>query len=245
MPAMLVIFAASLAATSAFQATPPHGLMRRQSGSQAFAASATSLRVSLKPAALPLMDSGKAIARSGELLVDLTTEMEIYGGGLSAVGAALRNCGDAVAQAAASCRFKTGLELVSDELREGGDCLIEAVDKLKLAKQEAEADNDEDLQSTIDGMLNCTKRSGEALEATGAAIMQRYPLKEIGGQLIECSEQLLVASKQIEKLVVDSETCKLAAQRMVYGSEQMQLAATELLGTTPKPSGGGKSWLKG
>ncbi len=65
------------------------------------------------------MDSGKALARSGELLIDLTTSLDIYGGSLSAMGANVRNCGDCLAQAAASCRFKTGVELVTDELREG------------------------------------------------------------------------------------------------------------------------------
>ena len=43
----------------------------------------------------------------------------MYGGSLSAAGASIRNCGDCVAQAAASCRFKTAAELVIDELREG------------------------------------------------------------------------------------------------------------------------------
>jgi hypothetical protein len=79
----------------------------------------TSRLYSLKPAAMPLMDCGKALARSGELLIELTTSLDIYGGSLSAMGANVRNCGDCVAQAAASCRFKTGVELVTDELREG------------------------------------------------------------------------------------------------------------------------------
>ena len=38
---------------------------------------------------------------------------------LLATGANIRNCGDCIAQAAASCRFKTAAELVIDELREG------------------------------------------------------------------------------------------------------------------------------
>ena len=62
---------------------------------------------------------GKALARSGELLIDLTTKLDLYGGSLSATGANIRNCGDCLAQAAASCRFKTAAELVIDELREG------------------------------------------------------------------------------------------------------------------------------
>lgn len=35
---------------------------------------------SLKPAAEPLMNSGKALARAGELLIDLTTDLDVYGG---------------------------------------------------------------------------------------------------------------------------------------------------------------------
>ena len=63
--------------------------------------------------------TGKALARSGELLIDLTSKLDLYGGSLSAMGANVRNCGDCLAQAAASCRFKTAAELVTDELREG------------------------------------------------------------------------------------------------------------------------------
>lgn len=95
---------------------------------------------SLKPAAIPLMDSGKALARSGELLIDITANLDLYGGALSAAGAQIRNAGDCVAQAAASCRFKTATELVGDELREAATCLQEAADKLKLAADEAKVD---------------------------------------------------------------------------------------------------------
>ena len=105
--------------------------------------------MSLKPAAIPLMDSGKALARSGEFLIDVTSGLDLYGGGLSAAGAAIRNAGDCVAQAAASCRFKTAGELVCDELREAATCLIEATDKLKLAVDEAKADNDDKLTAQI------------------------------------------------------------------------------------------------
>lgn len=87
------------------------------------------------------MDSGKALARSGELLIEVTTALDLYGGALSAAGAEVRNCGDAIAQAAASMRFKTGLELVTDELRESGTCLQEASQKIKLAKEEAQQDD--------------------------------------------------------------------------------------------------------
>ena len=67
---------------------------------------------------IPNTDTGKALARSGELLIDLTSSLDMYGGSLSAAGGSIRNCGDCIAQAAASCRFKTAAELVIDELRE-------------------------------------------------------------------------------------------------------------------------------
>lgn len=107
------------------------------------------MKMSLKPAAVPLMDSGKALARSGELLIDLTSSLNIYGGGLSAAGAQIRNSGDCVAQAAASCRFKTAAELVCDELREGATCLLEATEKLKLAVDEAYTDDDPRLAAAM------------------------------------------------------------------------------------------------
>jgi hypothetical protein len=110
---------------------------------------ATTCFMSLKPAAIPLMDSGKALARSGEFLIDVTSGLDLYGGGLSAAGAAIRNAGDCVAQAAASCRFKTGGELVCDELREAATCLLEGTDKLKRAVDEAKADKDGKLTATI------------------------------------------------------------------------------------------------
>jgi hypothetical protein len=103
-------------------------------------ASSIALQMSLKPAAIPLMDSGKALARSGELLIDLTGDLDLYGGALSAAGALIRNSGDAVAQAAALCRFKTGAELACDEIREAATCLTEARDKLRLAVTEGEMD---------------------------------------------------------------------------------------------------------
>jgi len=105
--------------------------------------------MSLKPAAIPLMDSGKALARSGEFLIDLTTALDVYGGALSAAGAQIRNAGDSVAQAAASCRFKTGQEIVCDELRESATCLEGAALKLKQAVKEANIDKFDDLASRI------------------------------------------------------------------------------------------------
>ena len=128
---------------------------------------------SLKPAATPLMDSGKALARSGELLIDATSTptLDSYGGGLSAAGANIRNAGDCIAQAAASCRFKTASELVCDEMRESATCLIEGVDQLKKAMDDAEVDEQIILREQIGGMIPSLLNSGVTLEAAGAGIM--------------------------------------------------------------------------
>ena len=92
---------------------------------------------SLKSVAIPLLDAGKAFARTGELMIDLTTAMDIYGGALSSAGANIRNAGDNIAQAAASCRFKTAQELVMDEIREAASALQECTNQLQQAVDEA------------------------------------------------------------------------------------------------------------
>lgn len=132
--------------TNAFVQTPFFNNPQAAAGSSALNAAAVA---SLKPAAVPMMDSGKALARSGELLIDVTKTLDLYGGGLSAAGAEIRNAGDSVAQAAASARFKTGMELVIDELRESGTCLLAAADKLCRALEEAIQDEDEALAKTV------------------------------------------------------------------------------------------------
>jgi hypothetical protein len=104
---------------------------------QAAPSSSNNGPISLKSAAIPLLDSGKALARTGELLIDMTTAMNIYGGALSSAGANIRNAGDNIAQAAASCRFKTANELVIDEIREAAAALLECSLKLQQAIDEA------------------------------------------------------------------------------------------------------------
>jgi hypothetical protein len=104
---------------------------------------------SLKSAAIPLLDAGKAFARTGELLIDLTTALNLYGGALSAVGAGVRNAGDNIAQAAASCRFKTANELVIDEIREAATSLAESTSKLQLAVDEAKSDSNDEFSMRI------------------------------------------------------------------------------------------------
>ena len=102
----------SLSAVFAFLAACSHHTSSAfaPSNNQVQPSRSTQLLMSLKPAAIPLLDSGKALARSGELLIDATTALDLYGGGLSQAGASIRNSGDCVAQAAASCRFKTAAE---------------------------------------------------------------------------------------------------------------------------------------
>ena len=109
------------------------------------------------------MDAGKALARTGELVIDWTTTAIIitdnnnnnnnnnnmYGGAFSAVGANLRNAGDNIAQAAASCRFKTGQELVQDEIREAAAAIQQGAGKCQPAVVEARADQNDALAATI------------------------------------------------------------------------------------------------
>ena len=123
---LTIIFHLTLQSSSFTLPTPTNPISNHQHHP-----TTTSLHAALKPASQPLLTSGKALAVSGEALIDLTTHLDLWGGGLSAVGANVRNAGDCIAQAAASCRFKTGLELVCDELREGATCLDGAVEKGK------------------------------------------------------------------------------------------------------------------
>jgi len=97
---------------------------------------------SLKPAAVPLLEGGKALARYGELIIDASTTTTSYlgfswkgfqmGGNedggdivtrqlspyIAAMGACIRTAGDSIAQVGALMRFKTGHELVVVELRD-------------------------------------------------------------------------------------------------------------------------------
>ncbi|KAL7545101.1 hypothetical protein ACHAWF_008456 [Thalassiosira exigua] len=199
---------------------------------------------SLKPAAVPLMDSGKALARSGELLIDLTAALDLYGGSLSATGANVRNCGDCLAQAAASCRFKTAAELVVDELREGGDCLREGGGKLSLAVKESEVDGDAVLMDRIEQMIDPTRRAAASLEEAGASIMRGEGVDVVGGHLTTCGEALQVLSARVGALDPSRDEGTSSARRMLYASEQMIVAGRELRGEEKeKPKG--KSWIKG
>lgn len=188
--------------------------------------------------------TGKALARSGELLIDVTTSLNLYGGSLSAAGASIRNSGDCLAQAAASCRFKTAAELVIDELREGADCLREGSDKLSLAVKESEVDGDTVLMGTIESMILPMGEAASWLEEAGASIMQGQKVGVVGDKLISCGESLQLLAMLVKSLDPTSADGKLSSQRMVYAGEQMILAGNELKGEK-KEKAKGKSWIKG
>jgi len=170
--------------------------------------------------------------------------LDLYGGSLSATGASIRNCGDCIAQAAATCRFKTAAELVIDELREGATCLSEGGDKLSLAVKESEVDGDTALMESIANMIAPTKQAAMCLEQAGASIMQRESVDVAANHLISCAKALELLAINVELLDPSSSEGKLSAQRMLYASQQMNMAGRELIGEVKeKPKG--KSWLKG
>jgi hypothetical protein len=218
--------------------------MPRTSSRRAPEASAVRLSMSLKPAALPLMEAGKTLARSGELLIDATSAMDLYGGSLSTVGAMLRNCGDCVAQAGASMRFKTSTELVIDELREGATCLKEATDKMSLAAEEAVADQNESLAREAKSAVAPITTAASFLEESGAGIMKKVPLTDIGSSLVTCGESLEELSDRIKEMGPGLKEASESAQRMAAASKLFVEAGQNLCGIKKdKPKG--KAWLQG
>jgi hypothetical protein len=205
---------------------------------------------SLKPAAEPLLASGKALARSGELLIDLTAtaDMDMYGGGLSATGANIRNAGDCIAQAAASCRFKTAMELVCDELREAGTCLLEnGNDHLRKAVDDASVDGNVELKSILERMIPIMLTSGQALEDAGAGVMKKESVVDIGKNMVLCGdalEQLAMQIGTIQTATSSSQEGQDSKGRMLYAAEMIKLAGNNLMGAQPE-SKKGKGWLKG
>jgi hypothetical protein len=224
----------------------------RQSSSLLFMAGPSQSRApivkTLKPASKPLMDSGKALARSGELLIDFTRTLNLYGGALSSAGANIRNAGDCLAQAAASCRFKTGIELVIDELREAATCLSEGGDKIILAKEEAEADQDILLENKLNDLYTPLKECSRSLEEAGAYILMRKPLNDVGQSLINASKQLTKISTTITEMSIiksNNDDGILSGQRMVYASTRLNDAGIELRGENEKMKSEGRAFLKG
>ena len=104
------------------------------------------------------------------MLIDTTEKLDLYGGALSAAGALIRNSGDNIAQAAASCRFKTGTELVCDELRQAATSLTESAEKLQLAVEEAETDNDTKLSAALGTLF----RLQNPIKSNSHLLLYRY-----------------------------------------------------------------------
>eukprot|EP00527_Entomoneis_sp_CCMP2396_P002754 CAMPEP_0198143548 /NCGR_PEP_ID=MMETSP1443-20131203/8530_1 /TAXON_ID=186043 /ORGANISM="Entomoneis sp., Strain CCMP2396" /LENGTH=219 /DNA_ID=CAMNT_0043806799 /DNA_START=133 /DNA_END=792 /DNA_ORIENTATION=- len=201
------------------------------------------LHMSLKPAAIPMMDCGKALARSGELLIDVTKNLDLYGGGLSAAGAEVRNAGDSVAQAAASARFKAGMEIVIDELRESGTCLKAASEKLGRALEEAKQDEQEQLAEAIDSMIKPMAACGVLLEEAGYTVLRREAPSVTGEKLSGAGALLSELSAVIPLLKQGDGDAELCSQRMAFAAEKLSEAGDQLCGVQKPKSG--KSWLKG
>lgn len=195
------------------------------------------------------MDSGKAMARSGELLIDFTRALDLYGGALSNAGAQIRNAGDSLAQAGASSRFKTGLELVIDELREAAACLSEATDKLEMATREAEADKDAVLQERVAALVTPTRLCAAKLEEAGAKLLMKQTLKEVGASIVDASVGVGNMGAGIGSLAeAKSQNADgiLSSQRMIFASERLQQAGIELKGEVDKSKKSkGRAFLKG
>lgn len=184
---------------------------------------------SLKPAAVPLMDSGKALARSGELLIDVTGALDTYGGGLSSAGAQLRNAGDCIAQAAASVRFKTAAELVVDELRESGTCLGAAAQLMQRAVEEAEQDNQLELSKIIASTISPLSSCGALLEEAGYTVLRKEPPPITGQTLQLAANELELVSLKLPSLLPGNDDAKLSSQRLLYAAQQMRKAGESLL----------------
>jgi len=222
---------------------------QQSSGTPGAGSGAAAPAKTLKPLSKPLMDSGSAMARSGELLIDFTTTLDLYGGALSSAGAQIRNAGDCLAQAAATCRFKTGLEIVIDELREAATCLGEASDSIEKAQEEALADSDSVLHTKCIELYNPLKESSRSLEEAGASILMRKSLGDVGTSFIDASKQLKTISQTLMELGVlksNNDDGIVAGQRMEYASQRLYDGGIELRGgvdETKKPIG--RAFLKG
>lgn len=239
---------------------------RRASRTMLFAAKSANLR----PAASNLMEAGKQLAVAGEQLIQWSDLASLYGGGISAAGAQIRNAGDSVAQAAASCRFQTGQELVCDELRTAADCLLEASNKLGLGAEEADVDGQHDLQTILQACVPLVQQTSESLEKAGAGIMQNQPIPDIARCLKDAGQCLLKMSTtvgQLESVATrkagkagkattsgDNDKNKEAgavagdaALRMLLAGEKMIEAARSLVPRVASPDAKavGKRWIKG
>ena len=170
--------------------------------------------------------------------------MDSYGGGLSAAGANIRNAGDCVAQAAASCRFKTAAELVCDEMREAATCLLEAVDDLKKGVDDANVDDNKELSGQIEALIPSMQSSGTNLEKAGEGILKRTNLVEIGESLFQTGVNLDALALGIKNVNPDLQETTDSCGRLLYAAEKMKEAGNNLKGIQ-KEKKKGKGWLKG
>jgi len=159
------------------------------------------------------------------------------------------------------CRFKTAAELVSSELREAGDCLVEGSMKLQLAIEELQvsiqSENGDDTSKqekmkailpVVGNSIGPMKACGESLERAGAAIVRRLTAADVGENLERSAENMLTLATLIEEisnLCNDDENALLSSQRLTFGSMKMKEAGNNLTGKNQNQKPKGKAWLKG
>jgi hypothetical protein len=93
-------------------------------------------------------------------------------------------------------------------------------------------------------MVQTMETAGVTLEATGAGIMMRSPLAQIGGSMAACGSQLEQLSAYILEISPEESNGQISSQRMAYAAEKMIEAGNELMGA-PKTKPKGKGWMKG
>jgi len=169
-------------------------------------------------------------------------------------------------------RFKTASELVIDELRESGTCLLEgAGDHLPKGVDDAivdgysvdgDADGDGGLAKRIECLISDMKCVGDNLELAGERIMKADSVGNIGTTLVDASDCLSSLALGIQKLgdenTVDMDkdgqlikendesvkAVRESCNRMLYAAEKMKEAGNNLKGVLPAKKKG-KAWLKG
>lgn len=133
---------------------------------------------------------------------------------------------------------------MTDELREAGTQLTEGGEKLVQAVKESETDEEHALSKRIAALIAPATRAGTCLEEAGASLQQAEGVAAVGQRLVTGGEALAGLAGGVGALDPENSEGTLAAQRMLYASQQMIVAGRELSGEkkeTPK----GKSWLKG
>lgn len=123
--------------------------------------------------------------------------------------------------------------------------MIEGVDQLKKAVDDAEVDKEMVLKEQIEAMVPFMLESGNSLEAAGAGIMKRERIVEIGEKFVLAAGSLEALALGIQKIGAgDLEETKISGQRMLYAAEKMKEAGNNLMGIAPEKKKG-KGWLKG